>query len=176
MKSFKQYISEEAFRLESFPDADGDGIPNYIDKDGAWHSIDVDLGDDYWDNLGVDWGDSKRKPPAPMVPPRPVLTIPPQQNPDDPVWETYPWAEGTIFLKDGTLAIPCEDCPPTRGCPDGYNCFPCNLFGTCQEGEDIDVDCDNPPCAVDDGEGNWYYTSDGENWFPWNEDIHGEHP
>ena len=147
MKSFKQYIIEDPQWRD--PMGPGDGP--------------IDIRD-----LPYDW-DQPPKPPY-WTHPQPTID---SQLPDD----DFPWAEGTIFLQNGDMAIPCDDCPRVRGCPAGYKCFDCKMTGTCQEGETLpDAICGNPPCAYKDVDGNWWYSDDGVNWFPWNDDVHGDHP
>ena len=206
MKSFKQYISEQLFdildtigdyfhppgSIEPGPHGEGDIViidgptnptPDMY-PDGYYWNGETDMWGNpiYFPEFELDWDAPAYEDTLPtpwfLRPDPPEPYVPPNENPDDDIWAQYPWAEGTIFLQNGDLAIPCEDCPTVRGCPPGYQCFPCSQFGTCQEGEHFeDAFCPDPPCAWGpDDDGNWWFSSDGENWFPWNDFVHGDHP
>tara|TARA_R100000995_G_scaffold84045_2_gene61569 strand:+ start:83 stop:733 length:651 start_codon:yes stop_codon:yes gene_type:complete len=122
MKSFKKYIPEQRQLTISdfsnpankpYASPSGDDINQALSDAGLNPDISSDIS-----QMGMK--------PSPIEPNNPN----PSQNPNEV--DDYPWAEGTIFLQNGSMAIPCDDCPPQQGCPPGYQCFPCSYTGTCQ--------------------------------------------
>ena len=180
MKSFSKYISEQTeIQISDFSDPTSSVSvpPSNQMTDAEINQVLIDAG---------------------VNPPKPPSEAEPKPGP----WDDYEWAKGTLFFKDGSMGIPCGartiNCGPSEAfpnCPEGYTCFPCELFGTCQEGDEeeedysggcdsCDEDCTYYPCAhwsggMVDGEiyyGHWHRACAECPWVPWDEDVHGPPP